>query len=292
MPRPTNPVALVTGASSGIGRASALLLKENGYTVYASARRVETLRDLEIGGCRVVPLDVTDETSMLEAIRTIGTVDVLVNNAGYGLNGVVEELEMTDLRRQFETNVFGLVRLSQLVLPGMRTRGWGRIINIGSVGGSFTAPGSGAYHASKYAVEALSDALRMEVQGFGIDVALLKPTGVHTQFDQKIVSTFHDVPDSPYATFKANHALVTQRMFNPDSSAGIIRPEDVARVVLRAADANRPNTRYNVGMSANIYLLIRRLLTDRTWDAMMMRQFSMRPTNAPTKHSSGVDSRV
>jgi NAD(P)-dependent dehydrogenase (short-subunit alcohol dehydrogenase family) len=275
MPRPAQPVALVTGASSGIGKATALLLQQHGYTVHATARRIETLRDLEQAGCRTHALDVTDEALMQAAVRAIGAVDVLVNNAGYGLNGPIEELEMGDLRRQFETNVFGLVRLSQLVLPAMRARGWGRIINIGSVGGSFTAPGSGAYHASKYAVEALSDALRMEVQAFGVIVTLLKPTGVYTAFDQKMARTFHDAPDSPYAAFKAKHLQVTAQMFQPNSRAGIIYPEDVANAVLRAADASRPPTRVLVGSSARVYLTLRRLLPDRAWDAVMMRQFGL-----------------
>jgi NAD(P)-dependent dehydrogenase (short-subunit alcohol dehydrogenase family) len=276
MTRPAQPVVLVTGASSGIGNATATLLRQHGYTVHATARNVGDLAPLERSGCHTHALDVTDEASMQRAIQAIGAVDVLVNNAGYGLNGVVEELEMRDLRAQFETNVFGLVRMSQLVLPAMRARGWGRIINIGSVGGSFTAPGSGAYHASKYAVEALNDALRMEVEAFGIDVVLLKPTGVYTRFDAKIASTFKDIPASPYAAFKANHARVTAQMFQPRSRAGIIRPEDVARVVLQAADARRPKTRYTVGLSATLYLALRRLLPDRAWDAMMRAQFGTR----------------
>ena len=157
---------LITGASSGIGYATAQVLARAGYTVYASARKVEALKSLEALGCRPLQLDATLERSRVDAVRQIeaehGAVDILVNNAGYGLSGVVEELELEALRREFETNVFGLVRLSQLVLPAMRAKGWGRIVNVGSAGGSFTAPGVGAYHASKYAVEAFSDALRME----------------------------------------------------------------------------------------------------------------------------------
>ena len=147
---------LITGASSGIGYATAQTLVRAGYTVYASARKPESLKALERLGCRSLPLDVTLERSRLEAVRQIeaecGAVDGLVNNAGYGLNGPVEELDLDALKLEFETNVFGLVRLSQLVLPGMRSKGWGRIVNVGSVGGSFTAPSAGAYHASKYAV--------------------------------------------------------------------------------------------------------------------------------------------
>lgn len=278
----TQQVALVTGASSGIGKATALALKNAGYTTYATARRPETLQDLEQAGCRALQLDVTDEASMVAAVRAIeaehGAIDVLVNNAGYGLNGPIEELEPDDIRHEFETNVFGLVRVAQLVLPGMRKKGTGRIINVGSVGGSFTAPGAGAYHASKYAVEAFSDALRMETRSFGVDVVLIKPTGVYTSFDAKIADTMPQTGESsPYAFFKRNHIEVTNRMFNGRSANGIIKPEDVARVIVRAAQAVRPRTRYNVGLSASIYLGLRWILPDRAWDAVMMAQFPMRP---------------
>ena len=189
-------VALVTGASSGIGRATALALHQAGFVTYATARRTESFAGLEALGLRTLPLDVTDEASMGAAIRQAereaGPVSVLVNNAGYGLNGPAEELDLHEVRREFETNVFGLLRMSQLVLPRMRQQGWGRIINVGSVGGTFTAPGAGAYHASKYAVEALSDAMRYEVQGFGVDVVLIQPTGVYTPFFAKINDTMRD----------------------------------------------------------------------------------------------------
>ena len=180
---------LITGAASGIGRATAEAFAKRGYTTYATSRRLETLNALATAGCQILELDVTVEDSMQRAVQTIlehhGHIDVLVNNAGYGLNGPSEELEMHNLRHQFETNVFGLVRLTQLVLPGMRRAKSGRIINVGSVGGTFTAPGAGAYHASKWALESITDALRFEVQSFGIDTVLIQPTGVYTNFDKK-----------------------------------------------------------------------------------------------------------
>lgn len=180
-----------------------------------------------------------------------GAVDVLVNNAGYGLNGPLEEVTMDDVRREFETNVFGLLRMSQLVLPGMRRRRRGRIVNVGSSGGVFTTPGAGAYHASKYAVESLSDALRMEVRPFGVQVALIQPTGVHTAFAGKIVETLPQTgSDSPYAAFKANYARVTERVF---TLPGIVQPEDVARAILHAAQSRRPHTRYKVGATAYVF---------------------------------------
>jgi NADP-dependent 3-hydroxy acid dehydrogenase YdfG len=281
MSQPAKPVALITGASSGIGFTTAQLLNRSGFVTYATARRLESVQILEKAGCKTLQLDVTEEKSMCAAVETIikmhGAVDILVNNAGYGLNGPIEELELSDLRLEFETNLFGLIRLSQLVLPGMRDKGWGRIINIGSVGGSFTAPGSGAYHASKYALESITDALRYEVQQFGVDVVLLKPTGVYTKFDQKIINSYHsDKKDSPYQIFMENHARVTNQMFKGRNTAGIIKPEDVARVVLQAIQAHRPKTRYNIGFSAHIYLILRRILSDRAWDAMMLRQFPMK----------------
>jgi NAD(P)-dependent dehydrogenase (short-subunit alcohol dehydrogenase family) len=271
---------LITGAASGIGRATAEAFAKRGYTTYATSRRLETLNDLATAGCQILELDVTSEDSMQRTVQTIlerhSQIDVLVNNAGYGLNGPIEELEMNQLRHQFETNVFGLVRLTQLVLPGMRRAKSGRIINVGSVGGTLTAPGAGAYHASKWALESITDALRFEVQSFGIDTVLIQPTGVYTNFDKKIAGVMPDTgPNSPYAFFKANHLKVTQAMFKPNSNAGIIQPEAVARAILMAAEARKPRTRYKVGLSAVVYSSLRRMVSDRMWDGIMGSQFPM-----------------
>jgi NAD(P)-dependent dehydrogenase (short-subunit alcohol dehydrogenase family) len=272
---------LITGAASGIGRATAEAFAKRGHTTYATSRRLETLNALATAGCQTLELDVTSEDSMQRAVQTIlerhPQIDILVNNAGYGLNGPIEELEMNQLRHQFETNVFGLVRLTQLVLPGMRRAKSGRIINVGSVGGTFTAPGAGAYHASKWALESITDALRFEVQSFGIDTVLIQPTGVYTNFDKKIAAVMPDTgPESPYAFFKANHLKVTQAMFKPNSNAGIIQPDAVARAILTAAEAKNPRTRYKVGLSAVVYSSLRRLVSDRMWDTIMGSQFPMR----------------
>jgi NADP-dependent 3-hydroxy acid dehydrogenase YdfG len=271
---------LITGAASGIGRATAEAFAKRGYTTYATSRRLETLNALAAAGCQILELDVTSEDSMQTAVQTIlerhSQIDVLVNNAGYGLNGPIEELEMNQLRHQFETNVFGLVRLTQLVLPGMRRAKSGRIINVGSVGGTFTAPGAGAYHASKWALESINDALRFEVQSFGIETVLIQPTGVYTNFDKKIAGVMPDTgPNSPYAFFKANHLKVTQAMFQPNSNAGIIQPDAVARAILMAAEARKPRTRYKVGISAVVYSSLRRMVSDRMWDGIMGSQFPM-----------------
>jgi NADP-dependent 3-hydroxy acid dehydrogenase YdfG len=275
-------IVLITGAASGIGRATAELFIQNGFITYATSRRLVTLKPLQNIGCEILELDVTSEQSMQTAVAVIlerhGRIDLLVNNAGYGLNGPIEELEMAELRHQFETNVFGLVRLTQLVLPSMRQQQAGQIINIGSIGGTFTAPGAGAYHASKWALESITDALRFEVQSFGIDVSLIQPTGVYTEFDKKIASIMPSTDTtSPYAFFKTNHLKVTRRMFSSNSNAGIIKPEMVARVILNAANARKPRTRYKVGFSALIYSSLRKLVSDRVWDALMGMQFPMQP---------------
>src|SRR5213595_170449 len=182
---------LITGCSTGIGRATAEHLAARGWTVYATARRPEAIRELGSRGCRTLALDVCDEASMRAAVETVeraeGAVGVLVNNAGYGQEGAVESVPMADVRRQFETNVFGLVRLTQLVLPGMRKQHSGKVVNISSMGANFVFPGGGFYHATKYAVDAISDALRFEVKGFGIDVVIIQPGLIKTDFGHAAV---------------------------------------------------------------------------------------------------------
>src|SRR5215218_1322987 len=177
---------LITGCSTGIGRATAERLARTGMTVYATARRPETIADLEEAGCRTLALDVVDEESMRAAVVAValaeGSVGALVNNAGYSQSGAVESVPLDEVRRQFETNVFGLLRMCQLVLPGMRREGGGRIVNISSMGGKLVFPGGGIYHATKFSVEALSDALRFEVRGFGIGVSIVEPGLIKTEF--------------------------------------------------------------------------------------------------------------
>src|SRR3954471_18341009 len=187
-PPTQSKAVLVTGCSSGIGRATAEHLAQHGWTVYASARRREAIADLEAVGCRLLALDVTDEASMAAAVAAVeaqeGAVGVLVNNAGYSQSGAVETVPLDEVRRQFETNVFGLARMCQLVLPGMRRQRWGKIVNLSSMGGRLVFPGGGFYHATKYAVEAISDALRFEVKGFGVDVILIEPGLIRTAFGE------------------------------------------------------------------------------------------------------------
>ncbi len=187
---------LITGCSSGIGEATARRLAASGWTVYATARRPEAIEQLTQHGCKTLALDVTDEASMQaavdEVVRAEGAVGVLINNAGYSQGGAVEQVSMEDVRRQFETNVFGLIALTQMVLPEMRDQHWGKIVNIGSMGGRLTLPGGGLYHATKHSLEAISDALRFEVRGFGVDVVLVEPGLITTEFGKTAVGTVND----------------------------------------------------------------------------------------------------
>lgn len=267
------PAALVTGCSSGVGRATALALLRAGIPTWATARRPETLAELEAAGCRVLRLDVTDETSRVRAVKAVeaehGAVGVLVNNAGYAQVGPIEEIPLDELYRQFDTNVFGLVRMCQLVLPGMRARRNGRIVNLGSAAGMVTPPASGAYSMTKYALEALSDALRLEVRGFGIRVVLIEPGAVRTGFMETSWATLPSEA-GPYARFTRNVDAMAQRAHRP-GVRGVLAPEDVAKIVVKAATAGRPKTRYRIGSQARIAPLVRRAVPDRVWDSMMLR---------------------
>lgn len=273
---PTGPV-LITGCSSGIGRATAVALAGAGHTVYATARRPETVADLEAVGARILALDVTSEESMASAVAGIeaehGRIGALVNNAGYGEYGTIEETDLDKVRTMFETNVFGLARLTQLVLPGMRAAGEGRIVNIGSMGGRFTFPVGGYYHATKHAVEALSDALRNEVRGFGIGVSLIEPGLIRTGFEGTALSSEAAAAQgsSPYAALLAASASNTTGGYgNRLVSAG---PEAVAKVVRRAIEAAHPRPRYVVTPAARALIATRRFGGDRLWDLMMRAQF-------------------
>jgi NAD(P)-dependent dehydrogenase (short-subunit alcohol dehydrogenase family) len=271
---------LVTGCSSGIGRATAERLVARGLTVYATARRVEAIADLEARGCRVLALDVTDEASMQAAVGTVvdeqGAVGALVNNAGYSQSGAVEEVPMADVRRQFETNVFGLVRMCQLVLPGMRAQRHGRIVNVSSMGANFTFPGGGFYHATKYAVEAISDALRFEVKGFGIGVVIVQPGIIRTGFADAATDAIHSATpaEGPYAAFNAAVAGSTRSVYERGPLARLGgAPETVARTIERAITAHSPKIRYRVTPSARLLVGQRALMTDGMWDRMLATQF-------------------
>jgi NAD(P)-dependent dehydrogenase (short-subunit alcohol dehydrogenase family) len=266
---------LITGCSSGIGYATAELLAERGWNVYATARKPDVVSVLEAKGAKVLALDVTDEDSMSHAVQTVtdaeGAVGVLINNAGYSQNGAIESVPMDKVRSQFETNVFGLIRMCQLVLPGMRAQKWGKIVNLSSMGGRLTFPGGGLYHATKYAVEAISDALRFEVSSFGVDVIVIEPGLITTNFGDTSVK---GVPqEGPYAEFNRKVAKATEGAYNGPMSKLGGGPETVAQTIRKALEAKRPRTRYPVTPSARLMMAQRSLTPDRVWDLMMRAQF-------------------
>jgi NAD(P)-dependent dehydrogenase (short-subunit alcohol dehydrogenase family) len=270
----TSKAVLITGCSSGIGRATAQHLVAKGWHVYATARQPESIADLAEVDCKTLALDVTSEESMQAAVAEVekneGAVGVLINNAGYSQSGAFETVPMELIRRQFETNVFGLVRLTQLVLPAMRRQRWGKIVNVSSVGGKLTLPGGGFYHASKHSVEALSDALRFEVGGFGIDVIVIEPGLIFTEFANTVVNTMDGLvdPDGAYTEFNQTVARVSKEFYQRGLLAKFgASPEAVAKIIEKAITARRPKTRYPVTPSAYIFLAARAILTDRMWDA-------------------------
>jgi NADP-dependent 3-hydroxy acid dehydrogenase YdfG len=275
---------LITGCSSGIGRATALRLAGAGWPVWATARRPDAIGDLADAGCRVLALDVTDEDSMTAAVaeveREAGAVGVLINNAGYSQSGAVETVPLEAVRRQFETNVFGLVRLTQLVLPKMRAQGWGKVVNLGSMGGKLTFPGGGHYHATKHALEALSDALRFELRGFGVDVILIEPGLITTEFGNVAAGSLGDAaadgtePDGdPYAHFNATVGAVTKGAYEGPLRHFGGGPDRVAKAIEKAIGRRRAPSRVVVTPSARTTIPLRRVLPDRAWDAMMRSQF-------------------
>jgi NAD(P)-dependent dehydrogenase (short-subunit alcohol dehydrogenase family) len=277
MAEPSKAV-LITGCSSGIGRATALALVGRGWKVYATARRPDTLAELADRGCQTLALDVTDESSMRAAVEAVvaaeGAVGVLINNAGYSQSGAVETVPMEDARRQFETNVFGLLRMCQLVLPSMRAQGWGKIVNLSSMGGRLTFPGGGVYHATKYAVEALSDAMRFEVAGFGVDVILIEPGLIVTRFGETAAGSVQTMEtDGAYAEFNQRVAELTEEAYKGPMAKLGAGPEAVAKTIAKALEARRPKARYPVTPSAHLMINQRRLVPDRVWDLMMRTQF-------------------
>jgi short-subunit dehydrogenase len=279
VPAPHKTAVLVTGCSSGIGRATAERLARGGHAVYATARRAESIEDLARSGCKLLALDVCDDETMVAAVKAVesaeGAVGVLVNNAGYGQDGPVEAVPIEAVRRQLETNVVGPLRLMQLVLPGMRRAGRGRIVNVSSMGGRITIPGGGVYHASKYALEALSDALRFEVRGFGVDVVLVEPGLIRTRFGETVIGGLPGSEEgSPYAKF--NEALTKQLA---SAYSGILGklvaagPDSVAKAIEKAIAADRPRARYVVTPTARLMIELHRLLPARAFDLIMRTQF-------------------
>jgi NADP-dependent 3-hydroxy acid dehydrogenase YdfG len=310
MPQPGSKAVLITGCSSGIGEATARRLAGHGWKVYASARRPESIAHLADAGCELLQLDVCDERSMRAAVETVerehGAVGVLVNNAGYSQGGPVEQVPMEAVRRQFETNVFGLIELTQLVLPAMRAQHWGKIVNVGSMGGRLTLPGGGFYHATKHALEAISDALRFEVRGFGVDVTLVEPGLIVTEFGKTAATTLGEAgsgasaasqandtkadagattdADAPTATNAGAGAADPYKRFNTKLAAmtigvyeGPMRhlgggPDVVAKAIEKAISRRKAPSRMLLTPSAHLTVMQRKLLPDRLWDAMLRTQ--------------------
>jgi NADP-dependent 3-hydroxy acid dehydrogenase YdfG len=282
MPADASKAVLITGCSSGIGEATARRLASHGWSVYASARRLESIQQLSSAGCKLLQLDVTDEQSMRTAVETIerehGAVGVLVNNAGYSQGGPIEQVPMEAVRRQFETNVFGVIALTQLVLPAMRKQRWGKLVNVGSMGGRLTLPGGGLYHATKYSLEAISDALRFEVRGFGVDVVLVEPGLITTEFGKTAVATVNEADSGgeaanqeagdreggdPYKKFNTKLAAMTAGVYEGPMRHLGGGPDVVAKAIEKAISRRRAPSRMLLTPSAHLTVLQRKLLPDR-----------------------------
>ena len=265
------PVVLISGASSGIGMETARLLAENGYTVYGAARRVERMDALKPYGVKTIRMDVVDDKSMTDAIKSIlddeRHLDILINNAGFGFYGAVEDVSIEDARYQMEVNVFGAARLTQLVLPGMRERHYGKIVNISSIAGKVATPFGGWYHASKFALEGLSDSLRNEVKPFGIDVILIEPGGIRTEwgpiaFDNLEKSTGKSAYKQAASKFSTAFKKTMKKHSDPDV---------IAKLIFKSIEDQPPKARYSAGYMAKATLLMRRLLCDDMLDALFLK---------------------
>jgi NAD(P)-dependent dehydrogenase (short-subunit alcohol dehydrogenase family) len=263
-------VILITGASAGMGKEFAKQLLADGHIVYGAARRLDKMNDIRQLGVRVLSMDVTDDVSMVkgvdEIIRAEGRIDVLINNAGFGSYGAIEDVSLEDARYQLEVNVFGAARLMQLVLPSMRRQHYGRIINISSIGGKIALPFGGWYHASKFALEALSDSLRAEVEPFGIDVVVIEPGGIESEWGGIAMENLVKVSGgTEYAPMAKKLAAMLGSLEGKIPGPGVI-----AQLVKKAIAAEKPKTRYAGGYMAKPALLMRKLLSDRQFSKMML----------------------
>jgi NAD(P)-dependent dehydrogenase (short-subunit alcohol dehydrogenase family) len=287
-------IALVSGGTDGLGRATAVMLAEHGFRVFAGGRNIERIAALQQFASErklqltAMELDVCDDALVDHAVthieKTAGTVDVLVNNAGIAIAAVMEEITLADLRKQFETNFFGLVRMSQRVLPGMRRKLSGRIINMSSIAGKLASPLFGPYSSSKHAVEAVSDAMRLEVYPFGIQVVLIEPGYIPTSMNRnagELSSAYaRGAEQSPYKSVYQGFL----KSWGKTTKSSRYTPEDCARVILRAAEDDPPRARYPVTREAKIGILFRRLLSDRTMDRQMRKAMGIADLR-PTPHT-------
>jgi short-subunit dehydrogenase len=265
-------VALITGASSGMGKSAALNLHQQGYTVYGAARRTERMKDLEEKGIGVLKLDLTDDASIVKAVDTIlekeGRIDILINNAGYGSYGAVEEVPIEEARRQFEVNMFGLARITQLLIPKMREQKSGRIVNISSMGGKIYTPFGAWYHATKFALEGWSDCLRLELKQFGVDVVLVEPGGIQTEWGGIAMEGLKKVSgNGPYASMVEK--VVESSNKNEDRLTHV---DVLGKEIAKAATVRNPKTRYLKGYLAKPLVTMRKWLGDRTFDKILLSQ--------------------
>lgn len=269
----SNKVAIVTGASSGIGYQTAKLLLEQGYQVYGAARRVERMAPLKARGLVPVHLDITDEASIQALVKTVldesGRIDVLVNSAGYGSYGVIETVPISEARHQFEVNLFGLARLIQLVLPTMRQQHAGKIVNLSSMAGRVTTYMGAWYHATKYALEALSDALRMEVAPFGISVVIIEPGGIKTNWG--LIAADHLKQSAKGTVYEPAATVTADRMRRLYSSNHLTKPVVIAQTIVRAVMSKHLRPRYLIGAGAKPAVFLHTILPTRWFDALIKR---------------------
>jgi short-subunit dehydrogenase len=266
-------VVLITGASSGIGKETAKLLVENGHIVYGAARRLDKMNDLKEAGIKLLEMDVTNDESMVRGIQKIieteKRIDVLVNNAGYGSFGALEDVPISEAKYQFEVNIFGLARLTQLVLPHMRKQQSGKIVNISSMGGKFGEPHGAWYHATKFAVEGLSDSLRMELKQFNIDVVIIEPGAIKSEWGGIAKENLLKVSgNTAYKNLATKHAALIDETYKRVGSEPIV----IAKTIAKAINSNNPRTRYAVGGGAKLLLFMRRILSDKLFDKIFLSQ--------------------
>ena len=270
-----NKVVLVTGASSGIGAMTAKSLAQAGFTVYGAARRVDKMEELKKVGIRPISLDLTKEESMLKCVETIynevGRIDILINNAGYGFYGAIEDVAMEEAKRQFEVNLFGMARLIQLVTPKMRENHYGKIVNVSSMGGKIWTKFGGWYHATKFAVEGFSDCLRMELKPFGIDVIVVEPGGIKT--DWGIIAANHLKDTSKGGAYEEYANKAAEGMIKNYSGNMLAKPELIAKTIKKAVTKRKPKTRYLVGFMAKPMVLTQKIFGDRVYD-WVIKNFS------------------
>ncbi len=264
-------VILITGASSGIGFDAAQTLAQQGHCVFAAARRTELMEPLKASGVHVIKMDVTDEKSMKDGVETLiqamGHIDVLINNAGYGYFGAIENVPMEDARRQLEVNVFGLARLTQLVLPYMRQQKSGRIINTSSIAGKMVFYMGGWYNITKYSVEAFSDALRMEMKPYGIDVVMIEPGAIKT--DWGIIAARHLKESSEGTAYEASGNQWAHNMDWFYKTNLLSSPSVITKAIVRAVNSRHPKARYCRGRFSIIGRIAHAIMPARWWDALM-----------------------